>query len=177
MQETVVSVGIEEAYSQLRTLLSQNNCRITAEQAPKNLRIKQGSLWGISPKTAQKTVVFQLSQNGSETQIESNSSLSPDYLKLTVIGCVFAVALALLCAWISLDLAGFAASQKPSFWSWLTEAGGYVDTQGAILLSNLTRVFAVFLAVTLALEAFVVAYVRSKINVFAEEILKNVHSG
>jgi len=98
-------------------------------------------------------------------------------VKLTVAGCIFALALALLCAWISLDLAGFAASQKPSFWSWLTEAGGYADTQGAILLSNLTRAFAVFLAVTLALEAFVVAYVRSKVNVFAEEILKNLLSG
>jgi len=97
-------------------------------------------------------------------------------MKLTFAGCIFAVALVLLCTWISLDLAGFAALQKASFWSWLVEVGGHADMQGAILLSNLTRVFAVFLLCTLALEVFVVAYVRSKLTLFAEEILKKLHS-
>jgi len=177
LAETVVSVGIDEAYAQLKMVLSQSNCVIKAEEAPRSLIAEQGSLWGVSPKSAKKTLRFQLSGAGSQTRISSVASLSSGYVKLTVAGCVFAVVLMVLCVWVSLDLAAFAASLKHSFWSWLAEVGGYVDVRGAILLSDLTRGLAVFLGVTLVLEALVVAYVSSKVNVFAEETLEKLRLG
>jgi hypothetical protein len=74
-------------------------------------------------------------------------------------------------------LGALAAGQKEGYWSWLVESGGYVNVQGALMLSDLTRAFVFFLAVTLALEAFVVAYVHFKINDFAEDTLKMLIQG
>lgn len=171
MAETTVNLEINEAYTKLKAVLAEKGCRIITEAQSKSLTVQQGSLWGVSPKTAQKTIKYEFLASGTETRITSNSALSACYVKLTVVGCVFAVALALLCMWISFDLAAFAESQIQSFWSWLITAEGYASVRGALLLSDLTLVFAVFLVAVLALEGFIVAFVHFRIGCFAEEVL------
>jgi len=174
LAETQVNAEIDRAYTQLKALLAKSGCTVTAENQPQSLTAKQGSLWGISPKTAKKTITFELAQGETGTRIASASALSADYWKLTIAGCIFASALALLCIWISLDLAAFAASQEPSVWSWLATPTSGANLQAAVMLSDLTRVLAVFLAVTLALELFIVAFVRSKIDTFAEQAMRSL---
>ncbi len=170
----VVDAEIRDAYTQLKTLLTQKDCKIIFEDPPRSVTVKQGSLWGISPKTAKKTIRFRLSSSGSGTEITSVSALSSDYVKLTVAGCVFAVVLAVLCAWMSMDLGSFAATQNLSSWSWLVEGGGYVNVQGALLLSDLARVLAVFLAGTLVLEVVILFIVKRGLGDFAGKILETL---
>jgi hypothetical protein len=95
-------------------------------------------------------------------------------VRLTVAGCIFAEALAVLCAWISVDLGSFAATQNPSSWSWLVEGGGYVNVQGALLLSDLALVLAVFLVVTLVLEGVILFIVKRGLGEFAEKMLETL---
>jgi hypothetical protein len=173
LAETKVAQEIGEAYAHLKTVLLAKGCRITAEHQPTSVEVMQGSLWGIMPKTAKKIVVFQLSAAEKGMRIASTSKLSSGYMKFAVAGCVFAVALAVLCVWISLDLAAFAASQSHSVWSWLAEAGGYVDVQGAVLLSGLTQTFAVFLTIMLVLETCILLLAKLKVDSFAEEVLRD----
>lgn len=170
----VVDAELGDAYTQLKTLLTQKECKILLEDPHKSVTVKQGSLWGTSPKTAKKTIHFRLSPNGSGTEVTRTFVLSPDYVRLTVAGCVFAVALALLCAWISVDLGSFAATQQQSSWSWLVQSGNYVNVQGALLLSDLARVLAFFLAVTLALEGLILFYVKRGLGEFAAQILETL---
>jgi hypothetical protein len=172
LAETIVKLEINEAFLKLKAMLVEKGCRVIAEEPPKNLTVQQGSLWGATPKTAQKTIKYKLSASGSETRITSHSTLSKGYVNLTVVGCVFAVALILLCVWMSFDLAAFAASQKQSFWSWIVTAKGYAGTQSALWLSATTQVFAYFLVAVIALEVVIVVYAHYKIGGFAEEILK-----
>ena len=177
MAETFVAVEteIESTYKELKALLlAEKDCKITAEYAPDGLTVTQGSLWGITPKSAKKKVKFQLSQHEARTEIAPMSSLSSDYVKLTVGGCILAVVVALVCAWISLDLGAFAATRQPSIWSWLVVSNVNVTVQSALLLSDLTRVFAVFLAVTLTMEVVVVFYAKRGLGEFARQILKDL---
>lgn len=169
----VVKAEAEAAFTQLKTLLNKNKCEVTAENAPFSLSAIQGSLWGVSPKTAKKTLNFQLAQTSLGTHISGTSNLSLNYVKLSVVGCVFAVLLSTVCIWISMDLSTFAVTRSPNSWSWLiNNSGGYANVQGALLLSELTRVFAVFLWFTLALETIILVYVHRKVGEFVIEILE-----
>ena len=170
----VVDAEIGDAYTQLKTLLTQKEGKIIFEDVPTSVTLKQGSLWGISPKTAKKTMQYRFSSSASGTEITSVSALTSDYVRLTATGCVFAVALAVLCAWISVDLGSFAATQNPSSWSWLVENDVYVNIQSALLLSDLTRVLAVFLAGTLVLEGGIVFYVKQGLGKFAGKLLETL---
>jgi hypothetical protein len=161
-------------YLQLKALLVKNNCKVINEKQPESIMVKQGSLWGISPKTAKKTLRFQLLAAEAGTRIVAKSAFSSDYVKLTVAGCIFSVVLVFLCAWISLDLAIFAVSQNQTSWSWLVEAGGYTNLRGALLLSDLSRVFAVFLGVVLAIEGLIVVFAHNRIGCLAEEVLRTL---
>jgi len=170
----VVETKIEEVYSLLIEIATQKKAAIIFEETPSTIIVKQGSLWGISPKTAKKTVKFHLSQNDFGTMITSRSDFSSDYIWLTGVGCILASVLAVFLGWLSLDLTSFASSQQPSSWSWIVSFGSYVNTQGAVVLRDLSLVFTVFLIVTLALETSVVFYVKRRIGNFAEDILKTV---
>lgn len=168
----VLKAEVGSAFTQLKTLLTKNKCEVTAENAPFSLSALQGSLWGVTPKTAKKTLKFQLSQTSLGTHISGTSNLSLNYVKLSVAGCVFAVLLSAVCVWISMDLNTFITTRSPNSWSWMINNGGYVNVQGALLLSKLTRVFMAFLLFTLALETAILVYVHRKVGEFAIEILE-----
>jgi hypothetical protein len=172
--ERTVSSKIEKAHAELKALLLQKGCRIVAEEPPTLVSMKQGSLWGISPRTAKKMVTYRLAPLSSGTRITCSSSLASDWKNLTLIGTALAVVVASLCWWIATDLDAFITTQQPSYWSWLVTVDGYIDFQMAQMLAGLTLMLAVFLAIIIAVEMVIAVHVHFRMNVFAEETLSEL---
>jgi hypothetical protein len=172
--EKVVGLEIEKVYAGLRGFLLKRNCKIISEDPPIFISVKQGSIWGVSPRSAKKIASYRLFPLDSGTRIVSSSSLASDWKNLSIIGSVLSVIVTLLCLWIAADLDAYLTTQKPSNWSWLAGAYGSTGFQRALILANLTKVLAVFLAITLALEILVAVYVSVRINAFAEESLNTL---
>jgi hypothetical protein len=169
--ERTVGLEIEKAHAELKALLLERGCRIITEEPPALISVKQGSLWGISPKTAKKVVTYRLARVDSGTRITCSSSLASDWKNLTVIGVALSVLVASLCWWIAMDLDAFMITQQPSYWSWIATVDGYTDFQTAQMFAGLARMLAVFLAIIIAIEAVVAIYAHFRINAFAEETL------
>jgi hypothetical protein len=172
--ERNVGLEIEKAYADLKALLLRKGCRIVVEEPPTFMSVKQGSLWGISPRTAKKVVRYRLSPVDSGTRISCSSSLASDWKNPTIIGSALAVLLMTLCLWITMDLEAFMITQEPSYWSWIATVDSYIDFQTGQMLVGLTRMLTVFLAIIIALEAVIAVYAHFRINVFAEETLKGL---
>jgi cbb3-type cytochrome oxidase subunit 3 len=170
-----VDLEIRKAYENLKAALLQKGCKVIAEEPPTFISVRQGSLWGISPRTAKKVVNCRFSSGDSGTRIVVSSSLSSDWKNLTLIGSALSIIVASLCWWIAADLEGFAESQQPSYWSWIIENGGYTNLGLAQTFVGLTRGLAIFLVVIVFLEVIVYAYVKSRMDEFAEEALKPLH--
>jgi hypothetical protein len=170
--ERTVSLGINEAYADLKALLLRKGCRIVAEEPPTFISVKQGSLWGISPRTAKKMVRYRLSPVDSGTRTTVSSSLASDWKNLTIIGSALAVLLMALCWWITADLEAFMITQEPSYWSWIVMVNSHIDFQTGQMLVSLTGMLTVFLAIITALEAVIAVYAHFRINAFAKENLK-----
>jgi len=170
--EQTVSLGINEAYADLKALLLRKGCRIVAEEPPTFISVKHGSLWGISPRTAKKVARYSLSPVDSGTLITVSSSLASDWKNPTIIGSALAVLVMALCWWITADLEAFMITQKPSYWSWIVMVDSYTDFQTGQELVGLTRMLTVFLAIIIAIESVIAVYAYSRINAFAEENLK-----
>jgi hypothetical protein len=161
----------DKTYAELKVLLLKRGCTLLAEEPPVLISVKQGSLWGVSPKTAKKVVTYRLARVDSGTRITCSSSLASDWKNLTVIGTALAVLVAAVCWWIAVDLDTFIVTQQPSYWSWIATVDGYTDFQTAQIFAGLARMLAVFLAIIIAIEAAVAVYAHFRINAFAEEIL------
>jgi hypothetical protein len=162
------SLEIDKAYSALKASLAEKGCKIISEDPPKHILVEQGSLWGMSPTTAKKTVDVTFKAVDSETQVTCSSRLSSDWKNLTMVGCTLAAVLVGLCLWMALDLSMFMATGKHTFWSWLATVNGNVDFAVAQAFVNLTKVLAVFLSVIIVLEIAVVAYAYAEIDRFAQ---------
>jgi len=173
--ERTVSLEIEKAYVELKALLLEKGCRIVAEESPVLISVKQGSLWGISPVTAKKTVTYHLATVEGGTRIACSSALASDWKNLTIIGSALAVVVASLCWWIATDLDAFLITQQPSYWSWIVTVDGYINFQTTQMLTGLTRMLAVFLAIIITAEVVIVVYAHFRINTFAEETLNALH--
>jgi hypothetical protein len=167
-----VSLGTNEAYADLKALLLRKDCKVVAEEPPTTISVKQGSLWGISPRTAKKVVSYRLSPVDSGTRISCSSSLASDWKNLTIIGSALAVLVMALCWWIAADLEAFMITQEPTYWSWIIMVDSYIDFQMGQMFVGLTRMLAVFLAIIIALEAVIAVYAHFRINAFAEENLR-----
>lgn len=171
MIERTVNLKIEDVYPKLKTTLADKGCRVLSEESPKQISFKQGSLWGISPKTAKKTVDVNLETTDEGTRITCSTRLASDWKNITLIGCVFAFILAGLCAWMATDLTTFMFTHKLSFWSWLVTVRGSVDLVVGKVFVNLTWGLAGFLSVIILLEIGIVVYVRSRIDKFLQDAL------
>jgi hypothetical protein len=169
--EKNVDLEINAAYAKLKAILLKQGCKIAAEEPPTSVSVVQGSLWGMTPRTAKKQVGYRLFPHNSGTRITASSSLASDWKNLTIIGSALAVVLAALCGWIAVDLEAFMATQKPSSWSWVATVDGYADLQVAQMLANLGKVLAAFLAVIIVLEVVIALYAHFRIESFAEETL------
>ena len=175
MLERTVNLKIEDAYPKLKALLVEKGCKVFWEDPQNQIHFKQGSLWGIAPQTAKKTITSTLEAVNGGTIVRCSSKLASDWKNITLIGCEFAAVLIGLCMWMASDLSGFIISHEPSFWSWLVVAGDNVDLGAAKVFVNLTWGLAGFLSLIILLEAAIVIYAHSKIDAFTEEALKTLN--
>ena len=145
-----------------------------ADEAPNHLSVSQGSIWGVSPKTAKKVMRYRFASLDSGTRLTVSSKLASDWKNLTLIGCALSILLSFVCLWIAADLNALVASGKSGFWSWIATVDGYVNVQVAQSFAGLTWALAVFLVVVVALEGVIVYYVKFKMNEFVEVTLNPV---
>jgi len=169
-----VNLNIEETYSKLRSILTARDCKIIFEKTPNQICFKQGSLWGISPKTAKKNLNVNLETVKEETTISCVSTLASDWKNITLIGCGLAIILIGLCVWMATDLSSLIVTHIPGFWGWLVMVGSYIDYRAAQAFVRLTWGLAGFLSLIIVLEALIVVNARSKIDVFAEDNLMKI---
>ena len=176
MLERNVGIDIDKTYADLKAVLVEKGCRIISEEPPKQILVKQGSLWGMSPRSAKKKLKVILMPMNSGTKVTCSSNLDSDWKNITAVGCVLAAVLIGLCLWITLDLNTFMVTEKPSFWSWIITVNGIVDFQIGRAFVNLTEILAVFLSVIIVLEIVIAVYAHARIDRFAEEILNSLSS-
>ena len=169
--ERTVPLEIDKAYADLKKALLAKDSKLISEEAPNQIVVKQGSLWGISPVSAKKTVKVNLARLDSATKVTCTTQLSSDWKNITIIGCVFAAILAALCVWITFDLSTFIVTHRVSFWSWLITANGATDFQVGAAFVGLTKVPCVFLSVIIAVEVAIFVYAKAKIDGFARDVL------
>ena len=170
----MVNLKIEETYPKFKAALTAKDCKVISEEAPNQICFRQGSLWGISPKTAKKTIIIHFEQDDERTRIKFSSKLSSDWKNITIVGCGFAAVLVGLCIWMATDLSTFTATNVPGFWGWLVTVNGSVDLAATQAFVRLAWGLAGFLSLIIVLEAAIVVNVQSKIDSFAEEALKKI---
>ncbi len=171
MIEQNLNVTVEQAYENLTTVLKKNYALII-EEPSKRILIKQGSLWGLSPRTAKKMIDYRFSSTSSGTRIVASSSLTPGWKNLTIIGSILSVVAASLCWWVSVDLENFVMTHQPNFWSWLATSGSFTYSDLALSFASLTRGFAIFLVVSLFIEVVIYVHAQHGIDAVARETLK-----
>jgi predicted transport protein len=169
-----VNLNIEETYSKLRSALTALDCKVIFEKTPNQICFKQGSLWGISSRTAKKNLNVNLETVNEGTMISCVSKLASDWKNITLIGCGLAAILIGLCTWMATDLGNLTVTHVPGFWGWLVMVGSYIDYRAAQAFVRLTWGLAGFLSLIIVLEALIVVNARSKIDVFAEENLRKI---
>lgn len=175
MLERTLGLETEKAYEELKATLLRKGCLITAEETPTLISVKQGSLWGISPRTAKKVITYRLAPIDSGTRITYSSSLASDWKNLTIIGTALGVLVMSLCWWIAIDLESSVATEQLSYWSWIFKVDeGYIDFSKAKIFACLARIFAIFLVIIIIVEAVVVVYAYFRINEFAEDNLSEL---
>ncbi len=174
MLQRTVNLKIEEAYPKLKAVLIEKGYKVITEEAPRQISLKQGSLWGVLPKTAKKNVCINLETVEDGTKISCSSKLAADWKNITIIGCALAFVLVGVCIWMATDLSAFMITRQPSFWSWLISVGSNVNSMIAQAFVNLTWGLAGFLSIIIILEVAIVLYVRSKIYAFTEEALSQL---
>ena len=153
---------------QLKNILLKNKCKITADKPPEYILVKQGSLNGIIPKSAKKTVKFYLFSEGSGTKITSSTEIASDWTNLTLYGNILAAVLVGMFLWIAVDMQNYLQTAKSGYWGWLARAYGYPDPLDTMFMINVTRTLAIFLAAAIAVEILIAIYVYPRKNAFAE---------
>ena len=171
MLERSVCLEIEKAYSELRTILLEKGCRIVSEKPPKQISVKHGSLRGISPRSAKKSISFHIFPRESGARVVSYSSVSSDWANLTLGGNIVAGFVAAVFWWIATDIAALMVDGASGYWTWLAGAFGYPDVQYAFFMINVTKALSIVLVVTIFLEILDAFIVYRKIDTFAVETL------
>jgi hypothetical protein len=170
-----INLKIEEAYPKIKKAFVEKGCKLVSEESLKQICFKQGSLWGISPKTAKKTINVNLENFGEKTGIIFFSKLASDWKNITLIGCSLAFVLIGLCVWMATDLTRLIATEVPGFWGWLVTVNGNFDLLATQAFVNLTWGLAGFLSLVIVLEAAIVVYTQTKIDSFNEKILNEFY--
>ena len=171
MFERIFSLEPDKTYEELKSILLRNRCKIIAEEQPKYISVKQGSLWGISPKDTKKVVNFHLSAQDSKTRIVSTASLSSDSIILSGFGFVFLGIIALLNWWIAVDLESVIMTQKISFWGGLLEFFDFMGYQEALIFVNNLKILTIVIVFVFIVLAIIDGYVYARKDAFAEEKL------
>lgn len=171
----MLNLKIDEVYPKLKAVFLEKGCKVISEEPPNQICFKQGSLWGIAPQTAKKTITATLEPVEDGTRVKCSSKLASDWKNITLVGCALAFVLVGLCVWMATDLSAFMVTRVPSFWSWLITVGGNVDLAAAHSFVNLTWGLTFFLSVIILLEVVIVVYARSKIDLFTQEAFNQLN--
>ena len=170
MDEQIINLEITKIYSKMKQFITNENYPIIIDNPNVQLSIKQGSVWGIQPKTAKKIINYNFSPIQSSTKIQYLSTFSSEWKKLTVLGYIFSIFLIILSFWISLDLQNYILTGNGGFWSWIVTSNiAYSNLIQSF--SDLARLLAIFLILVIFIETFIVLYSKIKINEMAKEIL------
>lgn len=174
MPQTIVNVGVEEAYAKAKEVFVKQGCIIVSEEQPNQLVVRQGSLWGISPRTSKKNITATFKASGDKTEVTYSTKLSSDWKNVTIIGCILAAALVALCVWMALDLGEFMTTGGPGFWAWLITSGDTVRFSAGQAFVNLAWGLSVFLVIVIVIEAAIYVYTGRSLEVFAQTTLAQV---
>ncbi len=174
MLERLVGLTVQKTYEKIRMYFTEKDCSFLVDEPPEQMILNQGSLWGISPKTAKKTIKLDLEPIGDGTKVVCVSKLASGWKKITLIGCVLAAALLGLCVWMAVDLNIYMSTNNSSVWSWLIGEGGSVNVLAGRAFINLAWEMSVFLLVVIVLEVAIVIYVKFRIDGFAELVLDSL---
>jgi hypothetical protein len=172
LAQTTTDFSAEETYIKLKAELTRRKCKITNEQPPNSLTAVQGSIWGTSAKTAQKTTTYTLQQTQSGAQVIAKSALTKKYVYFTLVGVLFSLIVLFICAWIAIDLQTYLNMENPGTWSWIAKSGGEIDLDKTLIFVRLSWILTTFLALTLLAEGFILIRLRRNLDAFAEERLK-----
>jgi hypothetical protein len=172
LAQATIDTSVEETYIKLKTELTQRKFKITNEQPPNSLTAVQGSIWGTSAKSAQKTTKYTLQQTRAGTRLTAKSTLTKKYVYFTVVGVLFSLIVLFICAWIAIDVQTYLNTENPSTWSWLAQSGGEIDLDKTLIFTRLSWILTTFLALTLLAEGFILIRLRRSLDAFAGEILK-----
>ena len=171
MDERIVNLKIKEVFVKLKQLIILKGYSILNEESPSILVITQGSIWGISPRTAKKIVTFNLQPLKSGTIIKFSSKLAPKWKNLTIGGYVLSSLLLLLSLWMTIDLEFSLLNRTPSFWSWIATYANTINFSALQSFSFLAKTLFFFLIVTLLVESVIVIYTYLNLNLIVEETL------
>ena len=155
----------------MKAILVEKGCKVISEQEHRQICSRQGSLWGVLPKTAKKTVNVTFKPIDGGTNVKCKSALTSDWKNITLIGCALALVLVGVCLWMASDLNATLVSHLPGFWGWLITVQGNVNVVAAQAFIKLTWGLAAFLSGIILVEAAIVVYVRSRIDAFTEDAL------
>ena len=169
--ERTTNLTIEDAYPKLKVAFVAKGCKVLSEEEQRQICFNQGSLWGVLPKTAKKTVNVTFDPIDGRTRLKFKTALASDWKNITLIGCALAFVLVGICIWMTTDLKSTLSSQVPGFWGWLVAVEGNVDVVATQALVNLTGGLAAFLLFIILLEIAIVVYARSRIDAFTEEVV------
>ena len=174
MLKRSIVLEIEKAYSELKTILVERGSKIISEAPPEHISIQHGSLRGVSPKSAKKIVNFQMFQNKTITKIEVDSTLSSDWINLTLVGNIIAGFVAAAFWWIASDIADLVVNGNSGYWTWLAEVFGYPNVQYTLFMSNVLKALSIVLVFTIILEILDFFIVYRRIDAFAQEVLNEL---
>lgn len=172
MFEKGSSLEVHKSYEELKKILLGNKCEIVAEEKPKRITVKQGSLWKVTPKGVKKKVDFYLTPKGSGTRISSISSLTLDWIGVSILGYLLAAILAFMFWWLAIDLEVYIARSGGILWGWLAEALGYNISQQSFLFANLLRVLSTVSFIVIIYLIIADIYISIRKDSFAKQTLK-----
>lgn len=177
MLERAVNYEVDKAYSKLKVAFVERGCKVTEEEIPNHICFRQGSLWGVAPQSAKKTITINLDPTADGgTSIKYSSKLASDWKNITLVGCGLAAVLVGLCVWMATDLGATSSANTTGFWRWLVTVNGNFDLVAAQTLVRLTWGLAGFLSLVIGLEAAIVLYANTKIDAFTQEVLEKTYS-
>jgi hypothetical protein len=172
--DKTTSLRIDQAYQQLRNTLLENKCKIIEESPPHYISVVQGSLNGILPKSAKKTVTYQLGSKNSGTEIAATTKIASSWTNLTLYGNILAAALAGIFLWIASDTESYNQAHGPVFWQWLAQIYSAASQEQGLFMINIIRAAAVFLILAIVAEILIVIYVYPRKDAFARETLRSI---
>lgn len=172
--QRTLELDIKEAYRRLKSNLVKKKSQIISESEPSGICVIQGSLWGTSPKTAQKRTSYSLMQDTKKTTITATSTLTRGYKNLTLLGYVFSTILLFVCIWMAISLQSYVMVGESGFWGWLAQSDGLFNLNKANIFIQLTWILSAFLIITMIVEIFILKKVHSKIDAFPQDILNKL---